>query len=150
MMLRITLTRVARKPGRPGELEGNRKTIAQGMPVATGEPVALPRAFFCPNHGCIGHPAFPASSSLRGALRPLLFGANVDCKTRTNAVARTRSHIRLSFRGALLREPGIHSPRVHVLRETTAMPDIITGVMDSRPTPRGVPRNDELLYVPAF
>jgi len=53
---------VARKPGRPGELEGNRKTIAQGMPVATGEPVALPRAFFCPNHGCIGHPAFPASS----------------------------------------------------------------------------------------
>jgi hypothetical protein len=36
---------VTTKPGRQGEREGNRKTIAQGMPVEPGEPVALPRAF---------------------------------------------------------------------------------------------------------
>jgi hypothetical protein len=53
---------VTTKPGRQGEHEGNRKTIVQGMPVETGEPVALP-GHFCP-HGCIGHPAFPAPSFL--------------------------------------------------------------------------------------
>ena len=30
---------VARKPGHRGEREGNRKAIAQGVPVETGEPV---------------------------------------------------------------------------------------------------------------
>src|SRR5258708_24343308 len=74
MMLRITLTTVARKPGHRGEHEENRKTIAQGMPVETGEPVEDYR-ILC-GHGCIGHPAFPAPSSSRVALRPLTFGAN--------------------------------------------------------------------------
>jgi hypothetical protein len=65
MMLRITLATVAKEPGHRGEHEGNRKTIAQGMPVETGEPVEDDR-ILC-GHGCIGHPAFPA---------PLLLGAN--------------------------------------------------------------------------
>jgi hypothetical protein len=57
---------VANKPGHQGELEVSRKTIAQGMPVETGEPVATTSCIFCTNHGCIGHPAFPAPSSLSG------------------------------------------------------------------------------------
>ncbi len=40
MMFRITLMTVTTKPGHRGEHEGNRKTIVQGMPVETGEPVA--------------------------------------------------------------------------------------------------------------
>jgi hypothetical protein len=39
---------VTTKPGRQGEHEGNRKTIVQGMPVETGEPVALPGHFLPP------------------------------------------------------------------------------------------------------
>src|ERR1700742_908110 len=39
MMLRITLVTVTNKPGHRGEREISRKTIAQGMPVETGEPV---------------------------------------------------------------------------------------------------------------
>src|ERR1700761_6967246 len=74
MMLRITLATVAKKPGHRGEREGNRKAIAQGMPVETGEPVEDYR-ILC-GHGCIGHPAFPAPSSWRVALRPLTSGAN--------------------------------------------------------------------------
>jgi hypothetical protein len=64
MMLRITLATVAKEPGHRGEHEGNRKTIAQGMPVETGEPVEDYR-ILC-GHGCIGHPAFPAPSYFRG------------------------------------------------------------------------------------
>jgi 2-haloacid dehalogenase len=51
---------VTTKPGHREELEGNRKTIAQGMPVDPGEPVATTGAFFAPTTGAIGHPAFPA------------------------------------------------------------------------------------------
>jgi hypothetical protein len=36
---------VTKTPGCRGEHEGNRKAIAQGMPVETGEPVALPGHF---------------------------------------------------------------------------------------------------------
>jgi hypothetical protein len=36
---------VTTKPGHREELEGNRKNIAQGMPVVTGKPVALPVHF---------------------------------------------------------------------------------------------------------
>jgi hypothetical protein len=60
MMLRITLATVTTKPGHREELEGNRKAIAQGMPVHPGEPVATTGAFFAPTTGDIGHPAFPA------------------------------------------------------------------------------------------
>ena len=64
MMLRITLMTVAKEPGHRGEHEGNRKAIAQGMPVETGEPVEDYR-ILC-GHGCIGHPAFPAPSYFWG------------------------------------------------------------------------------------
>src|SRR5262245_54985687 len=46
MMLRITPTTVANKPGSPRRSRISRKTIAQGMPVVSAEPVVLPRAFF--------------------------------------------------------------------------------------------------------
>src|SRR5262245_19989156 len=63
MMLRITPTTVARKPGSPGRSRISRKTIAQGRPVAPAEPVVLPRAFLLhADHGCSPHPAFPAPS----------------------------------------------------------------------------------------
>jgi hypothetical protein len=39
---------VTTKPGHREELEGNRKAIAQGMPVDPGEPVATTGAFFAP------------------------------------------------------------------------------------------------------
>ena len=50
------------KPGHREELEGNRKTIAQGMPVDPGEPVATTGAFFCTNHGCHRTPGIPRAS----------------------------------------------------------------------------------------
>ena len=55
---------MAKEPGHRGEHEGNRKTIVQGMPVETGEPVEDDR-ILC-GHGCIGHPAFPAPSLFLG------------------------------------------------------------------------------------
>jgi hypothetical protein len=53
---------VTTKPDHRGEPEGNRKTIAQGMPVETGEPVATTRAFFAQTTG---------ASDTRHSLRPL-------------------------------------------------------------------------------
>ena len=57
--------------------------------------------------------------------------------------------VQSSFRGALLRElgcaiahPRIHNPRAHVQNETTSLPNITTGVMDSGPAPSGASRND--------
>jgi hypothetical protein len=45
---RIALTMVTTKPDHQREHEENRKTIAQGMPAWTGEPVVIYlRAFFC-------------------------------------------------------------------------------------------------------
>ena len=63
-------TTVTTKPGHRGEHEVSRKTIAQGMPVETGEPVEDYR-ILC-GHGCIGHPAFPAPS-LEGRAAPSCF-----------------------------------------------------------------------------
>ena len=83
---------VAKEPGHRGEHEGNRKAIAQGMPVETGEPVEDYR-ILC-GHGCIGHPAFPAPSSWRVALRPLFFWGERTCKTRAIRAAGTSSHVR--------------------------------------------------------
>ena len=68
---------VANKPGHQGEREGNRKTIAQGMPVETGEPVALP-VLFARSTG---------ASDTRHSLRPL-FGRSGD--TARNAGLRQR------------------------------------------------------------
>src|ERR1700743_2446391 len=74
MMLRITPMTVARKPGHRGEREGNRKAIAQGMPVETGEPVEDYR-ILC-GHGCIGRPAFPAPSYFWGGATLQTSGAS--------------------------------------------------------------------------
>jgi len=57
------------------------KTIVQGMPVDTGEPVVT-TVCLLPMHtgGCIGHPAFPAPSSFgRTFLAPLGRLAPRDC-----------------------------------------------------------------------
>src|ERR1700749_1173905 len=67
---------VTNKPGHRGEHEGNRKTIAQGMPVETGEPVEDYR-ILC-GHGCIGHPAFPAPSCFLG--RTNLQNSGAPCR----------------------------------------------------------------------
>ncbi|HEY3796001.1 MAG TPA: error-prone DNA polymerase [Bradyrhizobium sp.] len=50
--------------------------------------------------------------------------------------------IQSSFRDALLREPGIHNPCARVQHETTSLPNITTGDMDSGPAPSGASRND--------
>jgi hypothetical protein len=44
----IRAVTVTTKPGHRGEHEGNRKTIVQGMPVETGEPVEDYRIFLRP------------------------------------------------------------------------------------------------------
>jgi hypothetical protein len=57
---------VTRKPDHRGEREISRKTIVQGKPDATGEPVVLPPCFFCT--GPTG------ASDTRLSLRPLFSG----------------------------------------------------------------------------
>src|SRR5258708_26375296 len=55
---------VARKPGHRGEREGNRKAIAQGVPVETGEPVEDYRILVRPRvHRT---PGIPCALLLRG------------------------------------------------------------------------------------
>jgi hypothetical protein len=74
---------VTTKPDHRGEHEGNRKTIVQGMPVETGEPVARP-GHFLPKPRVHRTPGIPCvlifedrkRLFLEVALRPLLFGAN--------------------------------------------------------------------------
>ncbi|HEY1630012.1 MAG TPA: hypothetical protein VGF56_01790, partial [Rhizomicrobium sp.] len=56
---------VAKKPGHQGEHEGNRKTIAQGMPVETGEPVARP-GHFLPNPRVHRTPGIPRALVFEG------------------------------------------------------------------------------------
>ena len=54
----------------PGRSRISRKAIAQGRPDDPPVPVVLPRAFFLhADHGCGGHPAFPAPSVLSRAVR---------------------------------------------------------------------------------
>jgi error-prone DNA polymerase len=52
--------------------------------------------------------------------------------------------IQALFRGALLREPGIHNPSAHVQHETTSLPNITTGSMDSGLDAGASPRNDNI------
>ena len=72
-MLYIAPMTEATKPGLRGEREGNRKTIARGMPVIR---LHLWRLRSCASsictrgRGCwLKHPAFPAPSVLRGTTR---------------------------------------------------------------------------------
>src|SRR5260370_14519510 len=85
---------VSNKPGHRGEREVSRKTIAQGRPgllrCTCGDYARVLCLFRTRGCGCIGHPAFPAPSVLRGA--------NGFCKTsgasrRGNAEA----HLNLLF-----------------------------------------------------
>jgi hypothetical protein len=62
---------VAKEPGRRGEHEISCKTIAQGRPGVSGEPVVTCSCAFLfrtRGCGCIAHPAFPAPSVIRGPL----------------------------------------------------------------------------------
>src|SRR5580698_5663764 len=76
MMLRITLATVTTKPGHQGEHEGNRKTIVQGMPVETGEPVEDYRIFLRPRvHRT---PGIPCALYFLGAKRFANLGRSVS------------------------------------------------------------------------
>jgi hypothetical protein len=60
---------VTTSPVHQGEHEGNRKTIAQGRPDRSGEPVVTNSYvfyFYIRGCGCIRRPAFPAPSFLEG------------------------------------------------------------------------------------
>ena len=78
---------VATKPGHRGEREGNRKTIAQGVPGETGVTVVTMLVCFVlfrtRGFGRIGRPAFPAPSDFSGA--------GLQSKTRAKGAARSRS-----------------------------------------------------------
>ncbi|HEX4301855.1 MAG TPA: hypothetical protein VHZ78_03625, partial [Rhizomicrobium sp.] len=66
----IRAAMVTTKPGRQGEHEGNRKTIVQGMPVETGEPVALP-GHFLPKPRVHRTPGIPCALIFEDRKRPL-------------------------------------------------------------------------------
>jgi hypothetical protein len=59
---------VTTKPGHRGEYEGNRKTIARGMPGVSGVTVVTNARVYYTTRGCgrYGRPAFPAPSDVRG------------------------------------------------------------------------------------
>jgi hypothetical protein len=62
---------VTKTPGHRGEHEGNRRTIAQGMPVETGEPVARP-GHFLPKPRVHRTPGIPCALFLEGRKRLFL------------------------------------------------------------------------------
>jgi hypothetical protein len=79
----------ARKPGPREEHEGNRNTIAQGMPECFGQPVVTMLVCFHLSHTRLRvrleHPAFPAPSSSR-----VVFDLSSGVSRRENAGARLR------------------------------------------------------------
>jgi hypothetical protein len=80
---------MANKPGHRGEREGNRKTIARGMPGDPGVTVVSNSCafYFCTRgRGRFGRPAFPAPSYLRG---------EGSCTARAQWAAGSRTHILL-------------------------------------------------------
>ena len=83
---------VANKPGRRGEHEISRKTIARGMPGVSGVTVVTnARAFYTTR-------AAAGASGARHSLRPLIRGRDVPGKTRAECAARLRTHIMTSLR----------------------------------------------------
>jgi hypothetical protein len=69
----------------PGRSRISRKTIAQGRPDDPPVPVVLPRAFLLhADHGCGGHPAFPAPFDFEGGEFP---------KARTFRAARMKTRV---------------------------------------------------------
>src|SRR5207247_6108538 len=77
---------VSNKPGHRGEHEGNRKTIARGMPgdfrCDRGDYARVLFLFCMRGCGCIGRPAFPAPS--------VFFGRTVFAKPRAHRAAGMR------------------------------------------------------------
>ena len=85
-MLCIAPMTVATKPGHRGEREGNRKTIARGMPDAPAEPVVTMLVWFFHLHARLRvrlAPGIPCSLSISGRERPT---------TRAPCAAGTRTH----------------------------------------------------------
>jgi hypothetical protein len=72
----IPLATVANKPGHRGEHEGNRKTIARGMPDVSGVTVVTNACAFYTTHAAADAP------SVRHSLRPLIGGRNEQTKPR--------------------------------------------------------------------
>jgi len=99
--------KVANKPGRLGERGISRKTIAQGRPDASAEPVCS-CAFFSTH---FAHETAGAART-RSSLRPLIFrGRNVESKTRAQCAAGTWSHARaLSFQHGPKNAPRTSAP----------------------------------------
>jgi hypothetical protein len=98
---------VTRKPDHRGEHEGNRKTIAQGMPECSGEPVD---DFVLSLHETMG------ASGTRHSLRPLTFlgcmklqNSGAVCRENAGAcltvIANDPARISEAASGALLNIP---------------------------------------------
>jgi hypothetical protein len=83
------------KPGPRGELEGNRKTVAQEMPGDSGEPVVDYRVLSTFAHGAMGAPRARHFLRLLVKVACAFFrwGAKPIRRTRAQRVAGTRRHI---------------------------------------------------------
>src|SRR5665213_1839981 len=81
---------VAIKPVTEESTKETVKPLCRECRAESGEPVVTTSCFFARNHGCNGHPAFPAPS-LEGRAAPsvLVLGETIG-KTRTPCAARTR------------------------------------------------------------
>jgi hypothetical protein len=81
------LATVTRKSDHRGEYEGNRKTIARGVPGETGVTVVTnARAFYLPR-------AAADAPAVRHSPRPLIFWAKGSCTTRAKRAARSRGRV---------------------------------------------------------
>ena len=78
---------VAKKPGRRGEHEISRKTIARGKPDETGEPVVPTHVLSTFAHGAAG------ASDTRLSLRPLSSEGQSSGTTRAHRAARSNTHV---------------------------------------------------------
>src|SRR5258708_36265147 len=83
-----------KRAGHRGELEGNRKTIARGMPGDPGVTVVTNARAFYPTRAAAG------ASSARHSLRPLIGGREISAKLARKRAARSRSCVPPSLRGA--------------------------------------------------
>jgi hypothetical protein len=96
---RLSRAMVANKPGHQGEREGNRKTIAQGMPVEPGEPVADYPVHFLHEPRVI--------KDTRHSLRPLLIEGHRSAAN----LGRSRAPGRERMSGCLKFESGVRKHR---------------------------------------
>ena len=141
---------VARKPDHQGEHEISRKTIAQGRPDVSAEPVCSCAHFLCidctRDRGCSAHPVFPA---------PFLEGAELNLQTSDKAMSREREHIStLRHSGARAVRamvsncaPGIDNPRARVQPKRSTANHWHRGYR-FRAQPCGLPRNDGRMNLP--